>query len=469
MTIALYCLALLAVGWWSRRAARDAAGYYLAGRRLSAVQVGFTLASTAFGGSAILVASEMVYTRGLAGLWFSGSVALGFAVLGLVFARRIRESGAHSLAHFIGLHYGPPARWFASALIVVVEITFFALTVKSFALMTTPLFAQSRWLAGAEAPFEIGITAVFVIYTLLGGQRAVARTDYLQMIIIAGGLLAVLLPLGLLKTDLSRLPAGFLRLPFAPGAGPLFALNMCAMMGLSGVIGGDVFSKVLSAADSRAARRGALLAAAGMGAFALAIALLALCARVQLPGLDGPQASALANPKVSVLLMARDLLPGALFQIVTLTFLSALLSTGDSVLVTGATVLALDVLKLGEKIPLAAHRLLTLLLAVAGLILALHYQELLEILRFGYTLLVASLVAPVMTTLLVAPRLRVRPAAALAAMAAGLLAAALWKAAPAHGWLPPAWLRYPLDPATLGVAASSAVTLCGLGRAEPKP
>ena len=459
MVIVLYCLALLAVGWWCRREARDSAGYFLASRRLSAVQAGLTLASTALGGSAILVASQMVYRNGLAGIWFKGSVALGFGVLGFFFARRIRESGAHSLAHFIGLSYGPAARRLASLLIVAVEVAFFSLTVKSFALVTTPLFNESRWLAASPVGFEVAITAVFVIYTMMGGQKAVALTDYLQIAIIFIGLLGVLLPVALFKTDLSRLPAGFLRFPFSGGAGPVYVLNMLAMMGLSGIIGGDVFSKILSVADARSARRAALLAAGLLGALAVAMALLALCARVHLPALTAPDEIA-----GSVLKMARQLLPGALFQLITLAFLSALLSTGDSVLLTGATVLGLDVLRLGDRIPMAVHRLLTALLALAGLALALYFQGILEIMRFGYTLLVAALVVPVMVTLAAGPRRRVVPGVAIGAMAAGVAAATAWQLAQAYHLV-----ASPLDPAVMGVAASAAVMVSGLrinGNAE---
>ena len=449
MAIVLYSLMLVGVGWWCRRAARDGEGFFLAGRGLGTLAVGMTLAATAFGGSAILIASLMVYTRGLAGLWFSGSVALGFGVLGLFFARRARASGAHSLADFIHLHYGPTARRIASVLIVLVEVAFFGLTVKAFAWMTTPLFGQARWLTFSEAGFEALITAVFVLYTLLGGHRAVAATSILQFVIIFIALILVLLPLGLVHADLSTLPPGFLQLPTSPQAGPLFILNMCVLMGLAGVVGGDVFSKILSARDERAARNGALLAAAAFGLLAVAIALLSLCARAILPPLE--------DPELAILLLGRHLLPTALFELVSLAFLSALLSTGDSVLLTGATVLALDVLKLGRRASAIAIRLLTLAIALAGLALAIYFERLLEMMKFGYTLLTASLVVPVIFTLVMGRR-RLPTGFVIGAMLTGLATASLWKAAP----LVLIGFHSSLDPATVGVGCSAAVMVVSL-------
>ncbi|MCL5269218.1 MAG: hypothetical protein M1457_01360 [bacterium] len=411
MGIILYSAFLIGLGYYLRREAHDSAGFFLAGRRLGPWQVGLSLAATGFGGSAVLIASLMVYTHGLAGLWFTGSLAAGFCVLGLFFARRIRASGAHSLAHFAGLHYGEGVRRIVSALIVVVEVAFFGLTVKSFALLASPLFGAAEWLptatgglAGREPLFLSAITAVFVVYTLLGGQKADVVTDMIQYGLIALAFVGLLLPRALARADLAALPEGFLAFPFGPGAGPVYALNLAVLMGLPGIVGGDVFAKILSARDGAAARGGALIGAAGMAVLAGAVALLALCARAVLPGL--------ADPTLAIPLLARELLHPALFQFVSLAFLSVLLSTGDSVLLTGATHLTLDVLRLGDEVSSATMRVLTALLAALGLGLALFYSQLLEIMKFAYTLLTAGLVAPILLALALEGRRRREPAKA---------------------------------------------------------
>ena len=452
MTIFLYCAVMIGLGYGLRRWARDGGGFFLAGRSLKAPLLGLSLAATAFGGSALLVATQLIYARGLSGLWFSGSVALGFAVLGACFAARIRATGAHSLADYVGLRHGEAARRWVSALIVVIEMAFFGLTVKSFALLTTPLMAADGWAASSPALYQALICAVLLAYTLLGGQRAVAATDAVQFGLIVLGLVGVLLPLGLQQADLASLPLGFLSLPFSGGLGPSFAVNMFCLMGLSGVVGGDVFSKILSARDEEEARRGAWWAAGGFGLLAATVALLALCARALLPGL------AAKDQPIAILLLARQLLPGPAFQLITLALLSALLSTASSVILTGSTVLTLDVLRLGERRSSAAGRLLTALLAAGGLGLALYFSRLLDIMTFGYTLLTAGVIVPVLFTLALESRPRPRTGWFMAAMAAGLAGALAWKAV-AGGFASP---LAALDPATVGVALSSVVMLASL-------
>ena len=445
MVVFIYCFVLLALGYALRRSARNAAGFFLAGRGLRAHEVGLSLAATAFGGSAILIASMLVYRRGLGALWFSGSVAVGFGVLGLLFARRIRAGRAHSLADWIGRHYGHAARWVFSVLIVVVEVAFFGLTIKSFVVLTGTLAGDEMLWGMSPATLQALVCAVFVVYTLMGGHKAVAATDLIQLGIVAVVLLGVLLVPALAHTDWSALPPGYLRFPFSTGAGPAFAVNYVVLMGLSGIVGGDVFSKILSARDERAARTGALIAAAVMGALAVGVALLAVCARAR--GLGTEQ------PELSIILLARDLLPVAMFQIVLLALLSILLSTADSVLITGATVLTLDVLGRSERSSIRVTRLATLCLALAGLALAWWFEELLEIMRFGYTLLVAPVVAPVLFTLAARPAHQPSGNFFFAAVTAGAIGAIAANYSPN--------LFGPFAPATIGVAASGGVMLVG--------
>lgn len=453
MIFFLYIIALLCLGFWLRRQASDSVGFFLAGRQLGPWEVGFSLAATGFGGSAMLIASQMVYTMGLAGLWFSGSLALGFAVLGLAFARRIRGSGAHSLAHYFTMQFGIAAGWMVSVLIVVIEVAFFGLTVKSFAVLALPVFGGLTWLpigpGGSEAGGMVLICGVFVAYTLMGGHKAVVATDVIQLGLIMVALVAVLLPVGLMRADWALLPASHTVWPFPEAGGPVFALNMLVLMGLSGIVGGDVFSKLLSARDVQAARNGALIASGAMALLAVTVAGLALCARVILPELEQP---ALAIP-----LLAREVLPEGVFIFISMAFLSVLLSTGDSVLITASTVLTLDVLRRSEQVPVALTRLLTLGLALSGLVLAIFFGPLLQIMKFGYTLLTASVVVPVIFTLALGPARRPARGVTLAALGSGLAVALLWSGLGV-------WLKFntSIDPATVGAGASFLVMALGL-------
>ncbi|HOE96582.1 MAG TPA: hypothetical protein PLS90_10125 [Candidatus Sumerlaeota bacterium] len=462
LALVLYGLVLIGFGVWYRQSARDGTGFFLAGRALSAAEVGLSLTATGFGGSAILFASGLAWARGLPALWFTGSLGLGLAILGATLAGRVRAGGDHSLAGLAGRLYGDGVRWLASLLLVVVEVAFFALTLKSISLLTGTLLGPEHWLLTHQAVYEGGVCLVIVLYVLLGGHKAVATTDILQLGLVALVLIGILLPVALLRADWAALPAAAWRFPFSAGdpaagltpTGPLFAVNMFILMGLSGIVGGDVYSKILSARDERAARRGAFIGAAGAALLALCVALLALAGRSLLT----PQVLAGRSPQLAIPLLSQALLHPVLFQLMVLGLLSALLSTADSVLITGATVLALDVLRTGERVGAARLRIVTLALALAGLALALWFETLLNLIQFAYTLLTASLVPPILAGLALPARRRPSRGGAAAAMVLGLAAAGAWRVAAPR--LPEAWRL--VEPATVGVAVNVAVLLAGI-------
>lgn len=455
MILLLYAIAMLALGWILRRDAAGGAGYFLAGRKLSGAVVGYSLAATGFSGSALLLAAKFTYEMGIASIWYKGPIGLGFFLAGALLARRIRRSQAHSLVDFIARRHGEPLRRVAAPLLLVVQLAFLALTIKSFATLCTPILGAEHWLLRSPVAFQAGVTALIVAYIVSGGHKAVAITDVVQLAFIALGLFVLLLPAALLRADFSQLPAGFLTNPFpAAPEQRFFPLNML-ILGLAGMVGGDVFSKLLSARDEQAARRGGMLAGVVMFTLSSAVVVLALAAKTILPPLDD---AAMAIP-----MLARAILPPVLFELMTLALLSVLLSTASSVLMTATTVMTLDILRPrgaaaaddAERGSFLGIRVTTILLGAAGFALALGFQTLLSAFLFGYTLLTATLVVPVLFSLALERRRPCTQSTVLAGMLAGLFGSMGWALAQKRFALPP------LDPATIGVAASALAMLAG--------
>ena len=452
MTIILYAVVMLALGFFFHREAAGGAGYFLASRRLSGWVVGLALAATGFSGSALLLASKFTYEMGVAAIWYKGPIALGFFVSGLLLAGRIRRSEAHSLVDFIARRHGERLRLVAALLLLAVQLAFFALTVKSFATLCLPILGAEHWMLGSPVGFQAMVTALIVIYIVSGGAKAVAVTDVVQLGFIGVGLFVILLPMSLLRADFSLLPAGFLTNPMATQTQPWFPLNMLVLSGFSGMIGGDVFSKLLSARSEGDARRGGMLAGVVMFALSAAVIAIALAARTILPPLE--------HAEMAIPLLARAILPPALFELMTLALLSVLLSTASSVLMTATTVMTLDVLQGGKPLKEQqgtrwSMRLTTALLAGAGFALALGFQSLLSVMIFGYTLLTATIVVPVLFSLALERRRRLGMGAMLGGMLAGLAGCTGWAAAQKWGGLESA-----LDPATIGAGLSAlAMTL----------
>jgi len=430
--LAAYGAAVLLVGLLAARRASGSPDAFLVGdRSFGLVATWAALTSTTIGGSTTLVLASLVATRGLPGFWLDLSGALGLLVLGLFLARRIRETGEVTLAAVVGRFYGPSVRKVAAVLVVLAEIVWFALLAQA---TETVVTALTDWDATVVL---VATAALFIAYTALGGQRAVVRTDLLQLALMVAGIVGVALPLALASLARTGWPTELLVFPVGPRFRWSDAGALLVLVGLPHAVGSDVWAKLLSARDAATARRAALGAAGAKLVFGGAVAVVAL-AGIALGVGGAPQVlfpatvRALAGPLLSPLLLV--------------ALVATMQSSADSVLLSAAAATSHDLL--GGAPPRTA-RLLVVAYGALGLAVALVMRDVIETFRLGYTIFAAGLILPTLVAFV--PRLSLRPRFATAAMVLGGSAAV---GARIVGWGP--------DPVLVGTAVNALVLLPGL-------
>ncbi|HEX9637795.1 MAG TPA: hypothetical protein VGB99_09685 [Acidobacteriota bacterium] len=413
LAVFLALLAYLATCiWFGRgdRSPRDECDFFLAGRGLGTWRAGGSLAATVLSGSTFLAGTTFSYQIGLAGAWYNLAGGLCLILLGLTIAGRVRAAGCYTLPELAGLAYGPAVRWTASCVVVAAEIAWMALLVRAQTAVLEPFTTLPA------LPLTLAITAVLVAYTVSGGQRGVVASDLFQLALVLAGTAALLLAswdeaLAALRSAPPRLRAA----PQAAGFGPLQMISIFALIGLPHWVGSDVYSRLLSARDGATARRAALLAGGLKCLMAIAIAAFGLGAAQLFPQLD--------NPDHALPLLVRQVLPGYATVLLLLALLAALMSTASTVLLTGSTVLARDLLgSLGPRGAVRRARLAMVALAAAACAIALHFGQILPIVFVGYTVFASGLTLPILASFL-PPGWRPSPRAAGAAIAAGAGAA----------------------------------------------
>ncbi len=421
--LAAYLGTVAAIGWLSRRrAGRSEAAYFVADRSFSPVWGFLGLASLTTGGSTTVALAAYVAQHGLAGIWLDLAGAIGLLLLGLLLAGRVRREGAVTLPEIVGRYYGGGARRVAGGLVLVSEIVWFALLIEA----TQVVLSAATGLPPTAA--IVGSTAVFVLYTALGGQFAVVRTDAVQY-----GLMVVTIPGIALAFTLARphafagLPAGALDFPTSATLSATDVLGLLVLIGLPHLVGSDVYAKLLSCRDGKTARRAALAAALSKVVFGAAVAAIALAARAALPA--GPAITTLPRAVLAFV-------PHPLDALVLVGLVATMHSSADAVLLSAAAVTVRDLAPRSRPAApaaagVSAARMLTPLYAALGLLLALALnRDVLETLKLGYSIFAAGLILPVLAALL-APG-RVPTAGAIGAMIAGGGLAAigrLWPAA----------------------------------------
>lgn len=432
----LYLAFMAAVGWMNRRSARDEAGFYLASRSLGTVLTTSALAGTSIGGSATLLVIGQVYQRGLPFIWTDLAGGAGLILLGLLLAKRVREMGAFSLPEIAGEFYGPTVRRIAAALVLVAEIGFLALLLNGCAGLLQPFL-------GTPPLVTMGIVAgVFIAYTVIGGQMAVARTDLVQLALMIAGYL-FMLGLLLARGDAwNATPPERFAFPVNDAFPPLSLFGLILIAGLPHLVGSDIYAKLLCARDGAVARRAAIIAGALKIGAGLVMGAIGLAAAGLLP--------AGTPPDQVVTRLFLETLPGPLAGLVVIAFLATLMSSADTVLLTAGTVLSRDILGIRGARGVRAGRLATLAVAAAALALTLWFGTMLSAFIFAYTLFSAALVVPVLLGFW-REKLRLTRAGAVAGMIAGAAAVIAGTA-----------LRWHADIVTLAGLSLSATVLCAV-------
>ena len=420
LLVVLVCF--LVVGFSSGRSARSREAFFVADRGGSSFAIAGSLLATIVGGSATIGVAGLAYERGMTAAWWSLVGAVGLIVLGLVLVPRIRSFHVYTLSGLAGQMYGPRVR-VATALLIVVAWT---------GVVSGQIVAASRVLSvvgfGSPTLWVLLFTGVLVLYAVTGGQKAIIRTDVLQAIAILIGFSTALIYLASVaggpRDWAAGLPSGSLDFPVSAAFGWADVGTTLVLVGSVYLVGPDIYTRVLSARDTRTARIATLSAAVLVIPVAFVVAGLGVTARLLSPGL---------SPEQALPWLAGYALPPAVALLLLTGLVAALMSSADSTLLGQAIMLADDVIarafSLDETRVVALSRGCVVLLAALSLSLALSFRGVIASLLFAYSVFTSGVVGPLLLGL-IGGRRKPDGASALAGMcvggACGLIGAVPW-------------------------------------------
>lgn len=172
------------IGWWLGRKSTGLDGYMLAGRNVGLALASATAMATWVTSNTTMAAPQLALQLGIWGMvgYALGSVGL---LLFAPMAKRIRElmPNAYTSGDFIRLRYGKGA-W---RVFLLISFAYGLGWLISLGMAGGVLINA---LSGID--YRIGMTVILticVIYTLLGGLRAVIGTDFIQTILILIGII----------------------------------------------------------------------------------------------------------------------------------------------------------------------------------------------------------------------------------------------------------------------------------------
>ena len=200
ITLVVYKVTLLALGWWGQRRTTDQSDYFLAGRSLGPLVAAVSAAASSSSAWTILSVSGQAYAWGLGALWFFPACVGGFVINWYLLAPGVRamttRTGALTTTELVAGEHGAPLHRTirrVGAGIVVVSLGFYVCSQFQAAGKTFEKTFPDH--LSLEASVAIG-GGIVVIYTLVGGFWAVSLTDTLQGLLMA--LTAIIVPVAAL-------------------------------------------------------------------------------------------------------------------------------------------------------------------------------------------------------------------------------------------------------------------------------
>lgn len=389
--IVIYFCGLIFIGTRSFKVIKETNSFFVANRSASFLLIAGSLFATIIGGSSTIGMAGLGYKQGLVGSWWLLVGVIGLLILGLFLAKKIRGYSLYTLPEILEVQYGPEAKLVASALIVIAWTGIIAgQIVAAGKILGTLLSAPSSLL--------MIITAfVFILYTLLGGQHSVIRTDTIQSLIIIAAVL-VAIPLCIEKAGgilsmREALGENYFSFPVNPHFTWKTLATYLLLVGSSYLVGPDIYSRLFCARDENTAKRATITVALALIPFAFFITAIGMSARVLFPQI---------SPEAAFPTIINHIFPIGLNGLIIAALLAAMMSSADTCLLTTSTILSADVIKpllkseISEKKLLLLARVFIVVIGILSLMVALKLKGVISSLLLGYTVYTSGLVLPIL-------------------------------------------------------------------------
>ncbi len=365
--------------------------YVVAGRRQSAALVFMSLMATVLGASATVGIAARAEKIGFAAFWWLGVGAIGLFLQGIFLSQKVHDLKVRTLPEIAEKCVGKSGRKLVA---LIIAVSWIGIIAAQFA----ALAGFIGLVLGHEAGKEVVLitAAIVIIYTLLGGQLSVVRTDALQFTILSlGFLLAAIYLFGGFSGLESKAAIITAENPSKTLVtfGNFALLNekftfpdllmMTFTVGGAYFLGPDVISRNLVAKEAGAAKKAVLAGSLAIIIFSILIVSLGMWAATYVPD----SLAMGTNPLFRLV----SLLPLPLAGLLSVGLLSALLSSADTCLINSAAILGSDIIGTQR---IAVLRLLVIVIGALATFLALLGHDIIALLTIAYSVYTPGIVAP---------------------------------------------------------------------------
>lgn len=402
----LYFLAMLAFGAFFMRSSKSKEDYYVGGRGMSRWHIGLSVVATDVGGGFSIGLGGLGFVIGLSGSWMLFTGLIGAILSGAFLVPRVYNlSTEHRFLTFPQLFkflYNQRVAVVAGVISAIGYWGFTSSQILAGAKLASGTFDglsldQALWLMGGVA----------VIYTVMGGLKAVIYTDTIQWILLLLGLIFIGVPLSL---------------NFVGGWEAMYSELNPSLMSLTEVswsqlvnwaitiipiwfVGMTLYQRIYASKSPKEAQKAWYIAGffewpvmAFLGTILGVIAKVAwVQGQIDLPLL----ASGLPDPETGLPVLLKTVFPVGLLGLIMSAYFSAIMSTADSCLMAASGNIITDLIepfyKGGKKdVPMAWSRWVTLIVGGTAMLFASLMTNVLDLMLLSYAFMVSGLLVPLL-------------------------------------------------------------------------
>jgi len=391
--------------------------YVVAGRKQSSPFVFMSLMATVLGASATVGIAARAESIGFAAFWWLAVGAIGFWFQAAFLSKPVHDLDVRTLPEIAEKTVGKTGRKLVA---LIIAVSWIGIIAAQFAAVAGFIGLVLGHDAGTQS---VLITAVIVIvYTLLGGQLSVVRTDALQFGILTLGFFAAAIYLfgGFSGAENAALQAAGNLAASSSTAGSAahsaglatfgnfnllnekFGASDLAIMlftiGGAYFLGPDVISRNLVAKDATSARKAVVAGSFAILAFSVIIVLLGMWAATYAPATAGSATNSLFR-------LASGVLPLPLAALLSVGLLSALLSSADTCLINSAAIFGSDILNTRR---ISVVRISVVVIGIIATYLALQGKDIIGLLTMAYSVYTPGIVAPLAVSIIAHKKFKVK-------------------------------------------------------------
>jgi sodium/proline symporter len=359
-------------------------GYFIAGKNLPPWVVAFSTNATGESGWLLLGLTGMGYMAGAQAFWVVAGEVVGIALAWLLLSRRIKrmsdESDAITVPDVLAARFDDHTH-------ILRKVSVLIILVMVGAYVAAQMVATGKAFDGfTDLDYSTGVllgATIIILYTLIGGYKAVAWTDLIQGILMLAGLIVVPLiaidAAGGWSSVLSnlRIQDPGLLTPWGPeGKSTIALVGILSFLAVGLPFMGvpQLMVRFMSARSEKSLVPAMVISVVVILLFDVGAVLTGMAGRALFPGLEDPES---ILPVISTTLL-HPVLGGIMMVVV----LAAIMSTVDSLLILASSAVVRDYWQqirgtsLSDRALANRGKLVTVVIGVIGIAFALHQTPL---------------------------------------------------------------------------------------------